>query len=770
MLSPRNIIALIIAGGSLFAAPHEDRTDRYAQRSVQKIHESRNEMGLDERHTFRIQRTHHDELGQAHTRLQQYYDGVKIWGGEVIAHQDKNGDFLPATYEHKKHLFINTCPSLDASSVLGIVNADLHPKGPYAFEPSVEMVIYPEMSRIRKSGYFRKAETELNATDLEHEVRRYHLAYYVRAALMNPEILELGQWDYIIDAHSGEIIKKWNSLTTSDSRGIGKTQYSGDVILFTNSINGGYELLDMTRGVGGNYTTNMFQRGSIASGSPTYIGSIYTDSDNTWGDNQNYDEISSTLSDNGQTAAADAHYAMQVTWDLFKNVYGRNGIDGFGRAIFSRVHFANGWDNAFWLDSCFCMSYGDGTKVTTLTALDLSAHEMSHGMCANSAKLIYDGESGALNEANSDIFGALAEIYQRAGATGSSLPSSVANTDPAWTFGEQLYSRPLRWMYKPSKDGQSPDQWSSSLSSVDVHYSSGPANRMFFFLSQGASSNSTSDNFSDKTPNGFAGIGPDKAGRIWYRALTTYMTADTDFAAARNACINAATDLYGVNSREVAAVKNAYAAINVGLPAPGVTVAISPSATTMYSNVYQLFKATVTNAGNTSVTWTCTGGSISTSGNFKAPWVSTTRTYKVRATSVADTTKYAEATVTVNPSATITTSEVESNGSTSTANVVPDASTKITGAMSSTSDLDFFKINVAAGRTVTVNMTGPSGSDYDLYLLNSAGSVLKRSEGSTCTESVTYQNSGNTTAVYYIKVTRDSGSSSTNAYNLVLLR
>jgi hypothetical protein len=209
-----------------------------------------------------------------------------------------------------------------------------------------------------------------------------------------------------------------------------------------------------------------------------------------------------------------------------------------------------------------------------------------------------------------------------------------------------------------------------------------------------------------------------------------------------------------------------YRDINVA----GMAVSISPSATTMYPNVTQLFKATVSGNTNTAVTWTCTGGTISTSGNYKAPVVTATKTYKVRATSKADTTKYAEATITVNPSATITYNEVESNGSTSAANVVPDASTKITGTMSSTSDLDFFKINVAVGRTVTVNMTGPSGSDYDLYLLNSAGTVLRRSEGSTSTESVTYQNSGSTTATYYIKVIRYGGSSSTNTYNLTLLR
>ena len=201
-----------------------------------------------------------------------------------------------------------------------------------------------------------------------------------------------------------------------------------------------------------------------------------------------------------------------------------------GTPTYSRVHYGLGFDNAMWSDSCFCMTYGDGNFFKVLTALDVAGHEMSHGVCLWTAGLPYSGESGGLNESNSDINGNMTELYARSGST---LPSSTPNTNTCWTLGEQLATKPLRYLYKPSLDGASPDAWSSTIGSLDVHYSSGPNNRMFFFMSQGASNNSTSNYYSSYTPSGFTGIGPSESARIWYRALTAYMTSSTNYAAAR---------------------------------------------------------------------------------------------------------------------------------------------------------------------------------------------------------------------------------------------
>jgi hypothetical protein len=168
---------------------------------------------------------------------------------------------------------------------------------------------------------------------------------------------------------------------------------------------------------------------------------------------------------------------------------------------------------------------------------------------------------------------------------------------------------------------------------------------MFFFLSQGASA-TAGDYYSSYTPSGFAGIGVDKAAKIWYRALTVYLTSSSNYAAARTACLNAATDLYGASSAEYAAVQNAYGAINVGSPAPnGVAVSISPATASIQTNATFQFTASVTGSTNTAVTWTATGGSVSSTGLYTAP--ATAGTYTVKATSVADTTKSASATVTV---------------------------------------------------------------------------------------------------------------------------
>jgi Zn-dependent metalloprotease len=244
-------------------------------------------------------------------------------------------------------------------------------------------------------------------------------------------------------------------------------------------------------------------------------------------------------------------------------VLGRNGIDGKGSPTTLRVHYDTEYDNAFWSDSCFCMTFGDGRKFKSLEALDVLGHEVSHGVCATTANLEYFGESGGLNEANSDIMGTMVEFYAHAGH-GSVIGDRGAN----WLIGEQLetgiYAHPLRYMYKPSKDGHSPDTWKCGLADLNPHRSSGPMNRCFFFLSHGAVADKASDRHTTLLPRGMAGIGNDKAARIWYRAMSTYLTSLDGYAEARDAAIAAAQDLYGAGSRAEAAVWNAFHGIDVG--------------------------------------------------------------------------------------------------------------------------------------------------------------------------------------------------------------
>jgi Zn-dependent metalloprotease len=147
-----------------------------------------------------------------------------------------------------------------------------------------------------------------------------------------------------------------------------------------------------------------------------------------------------------------------------------------------------------------------------------------------------------------------------------------ASDTPDYLIGEELYTtagKALRYMYQPSKDGASADCWYTGLKRLDVHYSSGPANHFYFMLAEGTTAGSPSKTCvsgNTKTATGtgtLVGIGRDKAAKIWYRALTVYMTSSTVYAGARTATISAATDLYGASSTEVAAVKAAWSAILV---------------------------------------------------------------------------------------------------------------------------------------------------------------------------------------------------------------
>ncbi|GAB2836767.1 M4 family metallopeptidase [Lentzea nigeriaca] len=341
------------------------------------------------------------------------------------------------------------------------------------------------------------------------------------------------------DAKTGETLLAYDDIHVAE--GTGQSTYTGTVSLNTTQSGSTFQLKDPARG---NQAVNNLNNGSGT-------GTLFTDTDNKWGNGTYTDKA---------TAGVDAAYGAAETWDYYKNVHGRNGIKNNGVGALSKVHYGNNYVNAFWSDSCFCMTYGDGAQnQNPLTSIDVAAHEMSHGVTSATAGLVYSGESGGLNEATSDIFGSTTEFY-------AANSSDVGD----YLIGEKINIRgdgkPLRYMDKPSKDGRSLDYWSSSAGSVDVHYSSGIANHFFYLLSEGSG---------QKTINGVTydsptvdnqpvtGIGRAKAEKIWYRALTTKFTSSTKYAAARTGTLAAAADLYGASSPEYAAVDRAWAAVNV---------------------------------------------------------------------------------------------------------------------------------------------------------------------------------------------------------------
>ncbi|MEV7871148.1 M4 family metallopeptidase [Streptomyces sp. NPDC088124] len=345
----------------------------------------------------------------------------------------------------------------------------------------------------------------------------------------------------ITDAANGRKLQEFDRIHP----GVGEGQYSGRVEI--GSIRNGdlYELTDAGRGSHRTY--------DIAAGGS---GVLLTDADDIWGDG---------TPAHRQTAAVDAAYGAQQTWDFFQERFGRAGIRGDGVGARSRVHYGNGYANAFWNDSCFCMTYGDGVdNARPVTSLDIAAHEMTHGLTYATANLTYSGESGGLNEATSDIMGAAVEFF-------TDNPNDV----PDYLMGELADLRgtgkPLRHMDQPSKDasekGTSQDHWTPGTRKLDPHFSSGVANHFFYLLAEGSGQKTINGIAYDSPTYDNAPVAPlglPLATSVWYRALTLYMTSSTDYAGARTATLRAAEDLFGRDSEGYEAVGNAWAAVNVG--------------------------------------------------------------------------------------------------------------------------------------------------------------------------------------------------------------
>jgi len=537
----------------------------------------RAERGLDARHGFAIVAQHPGVQGTQVTRVAHTFKGVRVFGSESVVVADAGGQIRSESASERRlglakansagMIAANGGPGSDFSVVPVISSkaaidaalATLGPDARHVAPPNAELIIYPVMRTERVQSAVDKPEQELNALDVQEVVDHYELAYLVHTRMHAGE--KPLYHDTVVSARDGRILDQWNMLQTVV--GVGKSQYNGEVPINTTLVDGKYKMIDDSRGTGGTFGAMAITNANHG----TSAGNVYISegAENVWGDGKQYIAGGATTNANGQTAAVNAMWGLMNTYDTLKNVFNWLSLDGNNTSTYIAAHVNTAYDNAYYSDTCRCMFIGDGSSFNSLGSIDVIGHEMGHGITAATSNLIYSGESGGLNESSSDINGEAVEAYARAGGKGDSIPA----TGNDWVLGKEISKSgtPLRWMYRPSKDGSSPDAWSSSIKRIDVHYSSGPNNRMFYFLAQGSKEDKTGDYYSKylvKTPAAMTGIGLDKAYRIWFKANTTKFTSSTNYADARAKMVESAEELYGKGSKESIAVQRAYAAINVG--------------------------------------------------------------------------------------------------------------------------------------------------------------------------------------------------------------
>ncbi|MGW7266438.1 M4 family metallopeptidase [Streptomyces sp. NPDC054842] len=462
-----------------------------------------------------------DKDGTVHTRYERTYAGLPVLGGDLV---------------------VDTAASGRTEGVVKATKATIKVA---SLTPAVTA------SKAEKQALSAARDAGSEKTEADRAPRKVIWAANGKPALAYETVVGGLQEDgtpnelhVVTDAATGKKLYEYQGIET----GTGNTQYSGTVPLTTTLSGSTYTLNDGARG--GHKTYNL-NRGTSGT------GTLFSQTSDTWGNG---------TTSNAATAGADAHYGAAVTWDFYKSSFNRSGIKNNGVGAYSRVHYGNAYVNAFWDDGCFCMTYGDGSgNAKPLTSIDVAAHEMSHGVTSNTAGLNYSGESGGLNEATSDIFGSGVEFY-------ANNSSDVGD----YLIGEKIdingNGTPLRYQDKPSKDGASKDSWYSGIGSIDVHYSSGPANHFFYLLSEGSGAKVINGvSYNSPTSDGLpvVGIGREKALQIWYRALTTKFTSTTNYAAARTGTLAATGELYGTTSAEYKAVQDAWAAVAVGARSGG---------------------------------------------------------------------------------------------------------------------------------------------------------------------------------------------------------
>lgn len=400
-------------------------------------------------------------------------------------------------------------------------------------------------------------------------------------------------------------------------------------------------------------------------------------------------------------AAQGAYDGAGTTYWFYKNYFNRDSYDGRGAALKASVHaqFSSGTscsaNNAVWLGYPYNqMAYGDGDgKVlkNLALALDVTGHELTHAVTGSTAALVYQNESGALNEAMSDIIGVTVATWKRTGGSAAGNPQTLAADAKTWQVGAdaagtQLAGGALRFMNNPTQDGYSADYYPERLTGTadngGVHGNSGIANLAYYLLSQGGK------HPRQKTTTQVTGIGLAKAVRIFYTADTSILTANATFQDARNATAQAAQSLFGTCSAEWENTQRAWDAVGV----PG--------------------------------SWTpCTGGVPGT------------------------------------PPPTTTINEVKPNNTLGTAMAINTSGTTVVGQLASKTDTGYFKVQLPAGATLSARLTVPAQSDYDLYIYNSNGTLIAKSEnGLGVADETQVTNTGTQTFTRYVRVTYYQGS------------
>jgi len=475
---------------------------------------------------MKLLKTESDGIGFVHQKYAQFYNGVKVEYASYTVHSKKDIiESISGQFESIRSL--NTTPAVSAQNALEKALASVGAKR-YMWQDEQAEKFLKELEKNQEASYLPKGELVILGTGVG-TITRPTLTWKFDIYAQIP----LSRANIFVDAQSGKIVFRDAIMKDANAIGSFETFYSGTLTLRDETApNGGFRLRDYTRG-----------NGIIIFNSN---GGDLIDNDNNW--------TTGEYPTGNAKAGMDALFGQQATYDYFLNVHGRNSYNNQGSPLIGTVNYPGAQDNALWTGSQ--MQYGDATNGRPFATLDICGHEIGHGVCQTTAGLVYSGESGALNEALSDIWGACVE---------RNTSQALGLGKDTWIIGDELRSGGLRSMINPRSHnnpcpayyrGQS--WYTGNNESIRVHTNSGVLNYWFYLISEGGSGINEAN-----APFCVNGIGIDHAAQIVYRMESVYLTSNNVYSDAKTFSLRACQDLYSSSSAEYFALLNAWHAVGL---------------------------------------------------------------------------------------------------------------------------------------------------------------------------------------------------------------
>jgi len=451
-----------------------------------------------------------DSLGASHYCYQQVVEDVPVFNNELMIHVDGsncvylfNGRYEPATEPTQ------IIPNISESQAMEIAKEHLH----IQIKDENIIVNHPELI------FYALPSGQMVLT------------YKIDISVSISE-----RWLYFIDALTGAFVHRLNKIHSELVSASGIDLHSTLQPFNAWNQNGEYYLVDASMP---SLSVPADPIARVQSPGNTYI----LNADNTDGYDLFY--ITSTSPDSGwDRAGVSTMSHIKTVYDYYKETFDRDGIDDNNLNFMAVVHLKNNYANAFWNGKFIVFGDGDGTIFSNFAmSLDLTAHEIQHGVTEFTAGLIYENQSGALNEAYSDLFACMVDSDDWTVGEDCTI---------TWPYYIRNLANPSLGLYSLPTKMSEYRNFSIDDDNGGVHFNMSIPSRAGYLMAEGL------------TIEGLGtGIGREKTARIWYRALTNYLVPSSRFLDARRLTIQAAEDLYGNNSTEVAAVQAAWDAVEV---------------------------------------------------------------------------------------------------------------------------------------------------------------------------------------------------------------